>query len=169
MYVVVIHGDQMSDKRAKIGEEIIADDRPSVFELILDDHVIYANPKDYDLKDIDGINPYDYFVTSGDAVQKAKVLEKNMWEHAGNLRKLIYQRIADENQVSVLDAQQLFRDGTKVKDPARLCEYEKLVWKAAGKARRLHQALVEAKGSDCFLETEWDNHILLCIPKNPRK
>ena len=28
--------------------------------------------------------------------------------------------------------------------------------------------LIEARGDDCFLETEWDSHRLFVIPKNPR-
>jgi hypothetical protein len=34
------------------------------------------------------INPKDYFVTSGEAVQKSKKLEQDVWEMAGRVRKL---------------------------------------------------------------------------------
>jgi len=32
----------------------------------------------------------------------------------------------------------------------------------------LLRRLREARGTDCFLETEWDDHKLLCVAKNPR-
>lgn len=35
-------------------------------------------------------------------------------------------------------------------------------------AEQLMEKLLKARGPDCFLETEWDQHILKCIPKNPR-
>lgn len=35
-------------------------------------------------------------------------------------------------------------------------------------ARLLNDKLLKARGPDCFLETEWEQHELKCIPKNPR-
>lgn len=152
----------------KIGQKI-EDQRPSVFELVIEDHVPFVNPVDFGLTDTEGINPADYFITSGDAVEKAKVLEKELWKYAGDLRRKSYEIVAEENACTPLEAQALFRSGTRPKKPSGFSEYESAVWKAAGCSRKMRNALEKAKGEDCFLETEWDNHQLLCIPKNPRK
>lgn len=152
---------------AKIGDPI-TDPPPAVFELVLADHITWADPKEYGL-DREGIKPCDYFVTSGDAVEKAKVLDKDLWHLAGSLRTEIFNLIAQEHECTVLHAHELFRQGIRPANPARLSEYESAIWKVAGQARKLLAALKLAKGQNCFLETEWDCHRLLCIPKNPRK
>jgi hypothetical protein len=150
---------------SKIGDKF--DEKPSVFELIVEDHVPFVNPADYGL-DIEGIDPTDFFITSGDAVEKSKILEKELWQHAGDLRKRSYQLIAEENDCSTVQAQSLFRKGVRSAQTG-FAQYEAAVWKAAGSSRKLRNALEAAKGEDCFLETEWDDHKLLCIPKNPRR
>lgn len=126
----------------KIGEDFT--DRPHQFELILSDHIDNINPKDYGLKeDIISIDPDMYFITSGDAIQKTMKLERDLWKLAGQLRK----------------------EYGKTK---KYAPYVKAVWKAAGQARSLKLKLEKAREDDCFLETEWRNHQLICIPKNPR-
>lgn len=118
---------------------------PGVFELVLDDHVPFVDPAEYGLS-CDCVRPRDYFVTSGDAVAKARVLEKDLWALAAVLRKQLTSRSS-----------------------ASLRRYEKAVWAAAGRARALLNKLIKARGAACFLETDYDDHRLLCIPKNPRK
>jgi len=130
----------------RIGDPIPADNRPTVYELVIYDHVPFVNPADYKVE-FESIDPHYYFITSGDAVEKTRVLEREMWELAGKVRKHI----------------------KTIKKPTKLQkEYEKAVWNAAGKARTLLRRLREARGTDCFLETEWDDHKLLCVAKNPR-
>lgn len=161
----------MKDDLIKIGEDI-PDQRPSVFELIVEDHVTFVNPKSYGLTGTEYlaecVNPADYFVTSGDAVEKAKILEKKIWHLAGELRRRSYLMIENEHGCTPAEAQAMFREGTRPSRPKRFHEYEAAVWKAAGQSRKLLNALIKAKGEDIFLETEWDSHKLLCIPKNPR-
>lgn len=152
----------------KIGEKF-DDPKPSVFELVIDEHVPFVNPADYGLKDIEGVNPAEFFITSGDAVEKAKVLEKQLWQLAGDLRRKSYQIISEEQNCTPVDAQAMFRSGTRPQSPPKFSDFESDVWKAAGNARKLRNALEKARGEDCFLETEWDSHQLLCIPKNPRR
>lgn len=159
------------DELIKIGDDIPSP-HPSVFELIIEDHISFVNPKSFGLTGAEYlaecINPADYFVTSGDAVEKAKFLEKNIWNLAGELRRRSYVMIENEHGCTSTEAQALFRDGTRPSRPKRFHEYEAAVWKTAGQARKLLNALIKAKGEECFLETEWDCHKLLCIPKNPR-
>lgn len=157
----------MDELHHRIGEPF-NDPPPSVFELVVTDHVPWVNPEDYGLAR-EGINPNDYFVTSGDAVEKARILDQDLWRLAGALRKELFKLIAEEHGCDLPTAQDLFRNGTKPTNPPRFHDYEAEVWRAAGQCRKLINALKTAKGKDCFLETEWDRHRLLCIPKNPRK
>ena len=158
----------MNSELHKIGDPI-GDDPPSVFELIIKDHVAFVNPKTYRLSKTDSINPADYFITSGDAVEKARILERDLWNLAGAIRKRVYGIIEKEQKCTHVEAQVKWRKGIRPIKPRRLPEYENAIWKAAGQARKLVVALLTAKGVDIFLETEWNNHKLLCIPKNPRK
>jgi hypothetical protein len=151
----------------KIGEPI-GEPRPSVYELNILEHVPWVNPRKYGIKE-ESVDPRDYFVTSGDAVEKAKVLEKDLWALAGKLRKRVLATIAKERKCGSKKAFALYRSGTAPKKPKKLREYESAVWSAAGRARKLIRALSNARGEDCFLETEWDSHVLLVIPKNPRR
>lgn len=154
----------------KIGDDY--QDRPAVFELVVYDHVPFVDPRNYGLTAADYldrcIDPARYYITSGDAVEKTKVLERDIWNLAGDLRKQSYVMIEKELNCSSAQAQKQFRDGIRPRRPKRFSEYESDVWKAAGAARKLLNALIKARGEDCFLETEWDSHKLLCIPKNPR-
>ncbi len=117
-----------------------------VYCLDLDAHVPFVDPADYGIKDLEAVRPSDYFVTSGDAVVKATHLSKDMWILAGEVRR----RYGASKQ-------------KKHKD------FESKIWAAAGKARSLINTLKAVRGEAIFLETEWKDHKLLCIPKNPRK
>ena len=55
------------ERCGRVGEPI-PDPRPAVFELVIADHVAGAS----------GIDPRDYFITSGDAVSKAKALSRDL-------------------------------------------------------------------------------------------
>jgi hypothetical protein len=151
----------------KVGQPI-PDDRPSIFQLVVEDIVDNVKPKKYGISSEKGIDPNYYFVTSGDAVEKAKVLSKEMWQYAGQVRKRLLEILAKENNCTTAKAQAMYQKGKRPKKPKQLGDFEAAVWKAAGQSRKLVNALVKAKGDDCFLETEWDSHKLLCIPKNPR-
>ena len=162
------------DNPLKVGE-LIPDPPPSVFELVVKDHVPFVNPKSYGLSSAADlkvcINPADYYVTSGDAVEKAKALERAIWHLAGRLRKRSYAIMGKEHGCTTDEAQIKYREGIRPSSPKRFHEYEAAVWKAAGQAVKMRNALLKAKGVNCFLETEWDtieNNRLLCLPKNPR-
>jgi len=102
-------------------------------------------PSQFDMESLDAT---DYFVTSGDAVQKTRYLAKIIWSYAGNARKQL----------------------REMKKPSKIAkEFEKLCWKQAGGCTRMLNALIKARGEAVFLETEWNSdRKLLCIPKNPR-
>jgi hypothetical protein len=168
IYQCTMAGLNMDDEIVcKVGDEIVGP-LPAVFELVVSDHVQWTDPRAYGL-DRDGINPADYFVTSGDAVEKARVLDKDLWRLAGDLRKEMFNLIAAENDCDLLHAHELYRSGVRPQSLPGFGDYEAAVWRAAGQARKLLSALKKAKGSNIFLETEWNNHTLLCIPKNPRR
>lgn len=156
------------DEYPQIGQPIVEGEEPAAYELRIDDHIPFIDPKKYNLSE-HSIKPSDYFITSGDAVEKTKVLEKDLWALAGELRRKCYNLIAAENKCTYAKAQNLYRNGIRPKKPAKLKLYENDIWKSAGACRRLLNALLKAKGANIFLETEWNDHKLLCIPKNPRR
>lgn len=96
---------------------------------------------------MDPIDPVDYFITSGEAIQKTKYLCKVLWENAGRARKRLG----------------LIKKPTK-KDKA----FEKECWEQAGKANKMLNELKKARGENVFLETEWRDSTLLVLAKNPR-
>lgn len=157
----------MGEVFAKVGDDI-SGNHPTVFELIIEEHVSFVNPLDYGLESEQSINPIEYFITSGDAVEKAKVLENDMWSLAGELQKKLHSLLCNEHNTSMAQSQTMLKNGVRPTSVPGLYEYTTEVWKAAGQARMLHNALKKAKGPNCFLETEWEDHKLLCIPKNPR-
>jgi len=153
-----------------VGQDF-GDIKPSVFELRINDHIGNINPFKYglEMEDFNSIDPNAYFITSGDAIEKAKVLEKDIWKLAGELRKYSCTLLAKERKVSIVKARSLYKKGKRPIKPQGFSDYESAVWKAAGQTRKMLNKLKIAKGIDCFLETEWENHKLLCIPKNPRR
>jgi len=154
----------MPDDYPKIGDDVVA----SVYELIILEHVEFVNPKDFKIK-AEHVDPRDYFITSGDAVEKAKVLERDLWRLAGKLRRRMVGEIKVCRKCSDKKALRLYRQGTRPMKTRSLSNYEKAIWRAAGQARKFVNVLKAVKAENCFLETEWENHKLLCIPKNPRR
>ena len=47
--------------------------------------------------------------------------------------------------------------------------YGKALQKMLKEATTLQKVFLEIRGPHCFLETEWDSHRLVCVPKDPRK
>lgn len=151
---------------AKIGDDIY-EPHPTVFELVLKDHIDFINPAEYNLTER-SLNPIDYFVTSGDAVEKAIVLEKDLRLLAGELRRKLYSLLAKEHDCEAIQAREMFNKGVIPSNPPEFYTYANEVLKTVGQAKTLLDQLRKAKGTNCFLETEWEDHRLLCIPKNPR-
>jgi hypothetical protein len=132
----------MEDNYLKISSlrdnDILAD----VYELVIEDHLKYVDPALFKLSNVSHINPSEYYVTSGDAVEKTKALVR---EYANVVESLM----SSGNNVRVADyiAELLIQQS---------------------QAEDLLNLLIKARGTNIFLETEWNQHHLLCIPKNPR-
>jgi hypothetical protein len=177
-----------------VGDPIDVDNRPPVFELCLADHLNDISLKTFDLDpDTPHLNPSDYFITSGDAVNKAKKLERDMWSLAHILRNNRPKKVKKSDALKLCvcpkcgsepDDQCRSPSGRKTKALhserynelekkreyiKQFAEYEKAVWSCARKSREVVKHLIEARSVDCFLETEWRNRALLVIPKNPRR
>lgn len=126
----------------KIGEPFV--EPPIVFQLDVSDHIQYVDPSDYGLKDIKSIDPNQYFITSGDAVEKAKIL----YAH--------YVKLRDELQALGSTDQNMIN-------------YTTAIAFATEQAATMLEHLKKAKGDHCFLETEWDCHVLYVKAKDPRR
>ena len=152
----------------KIGKSYNA--KPPVFELDIYEHVPPIDPSNYGLDQhvYKCIDPAKYFITSGDAVEKAKVLCRDLNNLSSELLNRTLELIAKEYGCMIDQAQEHFDNGTRPSKQKMFNKYQSKVHKAAQSAQKLLNDLILARGEDCFLETEWDDHVLLCIPKNPR-
>lgn len=126
-------------------KEAKAPDHVGEVKLVLSDYIPYVNPAKYGIKGTVGVDPNQFYVTSGDAVIKAEFMEKKLWEFA-TLMKRQYGKKANKR------TQQFLKD----------------TWSAASKARGLINYLKKVRGPHVFLECEHRDHNLFVIPKDPR-
>lgn len=156
-----------SEEYHLIGTPINRDEEdPAIFELRINDHITFVDSKEYGLNEI-SINANDYFITSGDAIQKTKYLKTSYDRLAAQLKEKCIGMISEsEGSTKVWN---IFSKNLQGKNWTALQSYYNHVEKASKQTARLISLLEDAKGTNVFLETEWNNHRLLCIPKNPRK
>lgn len=128
----------------KIGQKIQGD-QPVIFELDIKSLVPSVDPNSFGIK-IAGIDPQDYYITSGDAIQKAISLEKDIKSH-------------------LLELSTMIKKSPKNK---KLLKYQIEIKRMLSQTKRLIKNLITARGDKKFLETEWDSHVLYVTPKNPR-
>ena len=150
----------------KIGGEY--PDGLMVFQLFIEEYLVYIDPKDFKLKDQKGIDPVYYFITSGDAISKTEILCKDYVNHCKEIFDRIVNFIAMEHKVDDIKAKQMFEDGQKPNKYKDICKYYETMLMYSKNAKILLDDLKSARGENCFFETEWDNHKLFCIAKNPR-
>lgn len=120
-------------------------DKSKAFKLVIHDHVQPFNPVDHGVDDIRAIDPADYFVTSGDAVEKAKVLAGDLWDVAKQA-KAKYGSSKNKKHKALIDE----------------------IWRVASRASQFIRTLEGVRGDAIFLETDWLDHTLYVVPKNPR-
>lgn len=141
----------------KIGD-IITGDHPAVFQLDLYDLVGTIKAADYNI-DATDIDPRIYYVTSGDAISKTLYMQKDINRIYSQYTSKLY----DMSEKSFVESKKISpQDGG-------LYEYVSAIKSMLLSIERLLSHLYIARSDNCFLETEWENHTLLCIPKNPRK
>ncbi len=140
----------------KIGD-IITGDHPAVFQLDLYDLVGIIKASDYKVDAVD-IDPRIYYVTSGDAISKTIYMQKMI----RSIHLTYSNELCNKEQELTSEVQEvLMENGLK--------DYVSALNVMLSKIDQLLSHLYVARSDNCFLETEWENHTLLCIPKNPRK
>lgn len=107
----------------------------SAFSIHIDKHIRFVDPKKFKTADETPLRAKDYFVTSGDAVQKLTIFIQHV------------------------------RQAIKRNKNA----YGRALAKVLNDANLLMKAFLKIRGPHCFLETEWESHRLLCVPKDPRR
>lgn len=132
----------MEDYYTKIAYLRDSDQLADVYELVIEDHVQYIDPKNYKLTNALEICPKEFYVTSGDAVEKTKALLREY-------KSIISQLTAKATS-------------------SKLADYVADLILQQSAAEEMLALLIKARGTSIFLETEWNQHHLLCIPKNPR-
>ena len=139
-----------------IGEPIDQNNCPAFFELRLPDFLPCVSPKSFGLPaDTPTIDPYAYFITSGDALAKAIRLKKDIQE----LIPQLHQKYA-KTRTTNGEKKWIYNKGYK--------KYIKTIIACADCCGEMVNGLCKAKGINCFLETEWREQHLIVIPKNPR-
>ena len=135
-------GNMQEDQYPRIG--IASPGQPS-YILAVSDFISPLNPPpSYNMP---AINPEEYFITSGDAVQKTKYLCKVLWRYAGQVRRKL----------------------KSMRPTAGDLEFERSCWRQAGAAVKMLHALIKIRGEHIFLETEWNSdRTLRVICKDPR-
>ena len=114
---------------------------PEVFELRISDYIMpITPPRELSLPKFD---PNRYYITSGDAIQKTLQLIEEMEEIRTPINSI-------------------------VDPPLPVQEFITKLSNAIDAAHRMMTDLAKARGTALFLETEWAQNVLICMPKNPR-
>ena len=116
------------------------------FILDVNYYINVLRPKDHFVFRED-FDPSTYFITSGDAIKKTYIMIEDLQKY----EKGISECIIAMGTYSDIELELL----TIIKN-------------ASTAAKQLLNDLETAKGENCFLETEWDSHLLFVVPKNPR-
>lgn len=116
------------------------------FILEISYYIDIIRPKDFFIFRED-FDPNAYFITSGDAIKKTDILIKDLERYKQNIVEYL----------------SVFSTYTETE-----IDFLSVLDTALESANNLLSDLYLAKGENCFLEIEWDNHVLYSIPKNPR-
>lgn len=109
-------------------------------------YIDVLRPKDYFVFRED-FDPNTYFITSGDAIKKTHVMIEDLQKYEKGISECIM-TMATYSDVEL--------------------NLITIIKEASTAAKQLLNDLETAKGENCFLETEWDSHLLYVVPKNPR-
>lgn len=114
-------------------------------------------------------DPKYYFITSGEAIEKTLFMVIDLEEKAAKLADYIKNYMTDILNYTKKDAAKLMKEPKKT--PKSLLPH-RMYYDYISDCKRIAKSLVlllkKFRGKNCFLETEWDSHRLLCIAKNPR-
>lgn len=108
--------------------------------LDLNDHITPINYRKYNIPSSLYIDPQKYFITSGEAVAKSQKL-------LSDYKKLLQDLTTNDNISS---------------------EYIKAIKNRCREISELVEWLKNLKGDYVFLECDWRDRKLYCIPKNPK-
>lgn len=125
-----------------MSENYIGDgEKAEVYVLNLDSYLRYMKPAEFGLPSaVPTINPFDYFITSGDAIKKTIMLRSDLISTISRVLSLYTDALRYKLALTTL-----------------LSSIDKLL-----------SDLEFARGDALFLETEWYDHVLFVVPKNPR-
>jgi len=116
------------------------------FILDITHYLDVIRPKDYFIFRED-FDPHTYFITSGDAINKTQMLIADLDSYKTHIQECInYQKAYTNIELEFL------------------C----IIDNAIASAYQLLSDLYTAKGENCFLEIEWEDHNIRVVPKNPR-
>lgn len=133
----------MLDEHQKVGT--VAEGQAGVrYELVISE---FIKPLiiPHDIEGLTSIDPYDYFITSGDAIKKTDQLYRDIAQLGRSIQQVI-----QGGSTSILMALDV-----ECTEALQGC-------------LKMKQALENSRGKAIFLETDWIENKLVVIPKNPR-
>ena len=114
-------------------------------------------------------DPSYYFVTSGEAVEKITFMLIDIDQKTGLLLDLMAKSVMGPLHLKKTEAIKRIKSQKGLpKSLNDLMTYYQYMVDSKKVAKMLLILLKKFRGKNCFLETEWDSHRLLCIAKNPR-
>jgi hypothetical protein len=114
-------------------------------------------------------NPEYYFITSGEAIEKTNFMLIDIDDKLKKIQEIMIKLIMGINNLSRVEAIKLLKSNKKLPKNVQIYKtYYDYVTECKHTAKELVLILRRFRGKNCFLETEWDSHRLLCISKNPR-
>ena len=114
-------------------------------------------------------DPSYYFITSGEAIEKINFMLIDLDERTNSFLDIFSGKMVQLGNIKKPSALKQIKENKQT--PKSLNDYKTYydyMVSCKKAAKSLLQLLKKFRGKNCFLETEWDSHRLLCISKNPR-
>lgn len=159
----------MRNNVPKLHDLKVYDPKILIIELDLTEYFENAPPVPKDLDKAAIFIPRNYFITSGEAIEKTKYMLIDLSNKMAHLLDVILKSIMGAIRDKKAVALAHFKAGKSLpKSMIPYKTYYDYIVTSKKDARNLLMILKKFRGKNCFLETEWDSHRLLCISKNPR-
>lgn len=114
-------------------------------------------------------DPSYYYITSGEAIEKTNYMVLHLDEKLEMLINLMAKSVMGALHIKKPEAIKRIKAKEDLpKSIKSYITYYDYMVDSKSAAKSLIALLKKFRGKNCFLETEWDSHRLLCISKNPR-
>ncbi len=114
-------------------------------------------------------DPSYYFITSGEAIEKVNFMIIDLDDRMNAMVEILAKKIMESSATKkTLAIKQIKSNKALPKSLKDYKTYYDYMISCKKVSKSLLLLLKKFRGKNCFLETEWDSHRLVCISKNPR-